>query len=240
MMDTRFLNTFSTPLEKCASIANIVTVFSEQNTDMSILDIGCGTGGIALSIADRLSRSNVTGIDICPRNVEQARKIALDQKMDYRVSFMTADYLHWNPARQFDMILSVSTLQNISADTTALFGKIFSELSDNGRLLCTLPFDCSYNKLLWGMRKVFRAFRGTALDNLILKAGIIFGYGKSGEKFIRERIPYMYMLPYCYDSNRFRLQLNKKGLIFLYEQDEPHASLVQPKHKLLVFRKTVT
>jgi len=53
-------------------------------TNRRVLDAGCGEGYLARALADRGAR--VTGIDLSPRLIEQARDKDPDGRIDYQVA----------------------------------------------------------------------------------------------------------------------------------------------------------
>ena len=58
--------------------------------DASVLDVGCGTGAVALALARRAG-ARVTGIDPVPRHVERARASATQVGLQDRTTFLEAD-----------------------------------------------------------------------------------------------------------------------------------------------------
>jgi sterol 24-C-methyltransferase len=60
---------------------------------MKVLDVGCGIGGPARSIA-QLSGADVTGINISPTQLEVARVMTAKQKLQDRVHFELVDAMH--------------------------------------------------------------------------------------------------------------------------------------------------
>lgn len=72
--------------------------------DRSILDIGTGTGLIALMMAQRAPAARVTGVDVEP--VTQARENAADSLWSDRISFEQVAIQEFAPGIHFDLILS--------------------------------------------------------------------------------------------------------------------------------------
>ncbi len=69
-----------------------------------ILDIGTGSGCIALSLAHSLPGASVCGLDISPEAVKQARQNA--QLNHLHADFMHADIFRFNTPEQYDIIIS--------------------------------------------------------------------------------------------------------------------------------------
>lgn len=73
--------------------------------DLSVLDIGTGSGCIAISLARSLPFANVTALDVSPTAISQAKENASDLRA--KVKFITADMYKWNPApHSIDIIVS--------------------------------------------------------------------------------------------------------------------------------------
>jgi len=71
---------------------------------LNILDIGTGSGCIAISLSLNFPEASVLGIDISPKALEVARKNAEDLKAN--VQFNKLDILNEQVIGQFDLILS--------------------------------------------------------------------------------------------------------------------------------------
>lgn len=70
-----------------------------------ILDVGCGSGCIGLSIAKAFPQSQVVGIDISRMAIELAEENAKRNNI-YNIQFTTADICSYNPDTKFDIIVS--------------------------------------------------------------------------------------------------------------------------------------
>ncbi len=68
-------------------------VKSQLPSQAKILDIGTGSGCIALALKSELPKSSVTGIDISEAALQTAKKNALKNELD--VEFKLADILNW-------------------------------------------------------------------------------------------------------------------------------------------------
>ena len=78
---------------------------SKDKEDLHVLDIGTGSGCIAIALARNLPFSEVTAIDFSDVALEQARKNASDLKA--KVSFIHADMYGWMPDNEsLDIIVS--------------------------------------------------------------------------------------------------------------------------------------
>lgn len=78
---------------------------SEGKSDLSILDIGSGSGCIAIALAKHLSFPNVTAIDISQTAILQAKENADILKV--KIKLIEADMYEWSPApNSYDVIVS--------------------------------------------------------------------------------------------------------------------------------------
>jgi len=71
----------------------------------SLLDVGTGSGAIAISLASELAGWQVTGLDISPEALEVAARNAEKNAVSERVRFLQAD-LAQLPQQQYDLIVS--------------------------------------------------------------------------------------------------------------------------------------
>ena len=128
-------------------------------TDVShscrILDIGTGTGLIALMLAQRCPQASITAIDIDAEAVEQAHENILSSPWKDRVEVLLQDICTFPANQQFDSIVSnppyfIDSLKcpdsqrNTARHTDTLDAKRLLEsvarlLSDNGRFSIILP-----------------------------------------------------------------------------------------------------
>jgi SAM-dependent methyltransferase len=87
---------------------------------MSVLDAGCGPGSITIGIAEIVSPGEVTGIDIQPAQVEQARSMAAAQGLA-NVRIQAADiYRLPFPDHSFDAAFANGVLMHLREPVLAL------------------------------------------------------------------------------------------------------------------------
>ncbi|TJY36093.1 peptide chain release factor N(5)-glutamine methyltransferase [Pontimicrobium aquaticum] len=85
----------------------IINCHSEQNkeTELNILDIGTGSGCIAISLAKNLSNAKVFALDISNDALKTAKQNAVNNEVE--VEFIEADILDWDCGNlEFDIIVS--------------------------------------------------------------------------------------------------------------------------------------
>ncbi len=76
-----------------------------------VLDIGCGYGAVARSIATHVGDSTVTGIDIDPANIAQAKAAANPPNLQ----FVAGDALQDLPDGKWDVVVLSNVLEHIDA-----------------------------------------------------------------------------------------------------------------------------
>ncbi len=72
---------------------------------LEVVDLGTGSGAIALALADQRPQARVTAVDVCPAALKVAQGNAGSLGLD-RVSLLVGDW--WQPlsGRQFDLVVS--------------------------------------------------------------------------------------------------------------------------------------
>ena len=145
--------------DRCAMKVGTDGVLLGAWTDVShscrILDIGTGTGLIALMLAQRCPQASITAIDIDAEAVEQARENVLLSPWSDRVEVALQDICKYLTDKHFDTIVSnppyfIDSLKcpdsqrNTARHTDTLDAKRLLEsvarlLSDNGRFSIILP-----------------------------------------------------------------------------------------------------
>ena len=145
--------------DRCAMKVGTDGVLLGAWTDVShscrLLDIGTGTGLIALMLAQRCPKASITAIDIDAEAVEQARENVLLSPWSDRVEVALQDICKYLTDKHFDTIVSnppyfIDSLKcpdsqrNTARHTDTLDAKRLLEsvarlLSDNGRFSIIFP-----------------------------------------------------------------------------------------------------
>jgi len=104
---------------------------------LSILDIGCGSGGITLSLVSDYGAGKVVGIDVEEPVLERARVRARERGLDDRVEFIDIEPgpLPF-PDECFDVVFSKDAMIHVP-DKEALFRDIYRILAPGGALLAS-------------------------------------------------------------------------------------------------------
>jgi len=100
-----------------------------------VLDIGCGVGRWSRLLASR--GADVTGVDISPTMIEEARRRAQGEGVADRCHFLVGDISVLDVPGRFDLILGVTVLQHI-LDPIALHAAIEalrSRVTPEGRIV---------------------------------------------------------------------------------------------------------
>lgn len=79
----------------------------EKNSDaVRVLDIGTGSGAIAVSIAYYAANTVVHAIDISREAIETAKRNAKKHKVNNRIHFIQKDFFGWEPDSPYDIVVS--------------------------------------------------------------------------------------------------------------------------------------
>lgn len=81
---------------------------------LRIVDLGCGTGTIALLLAERLPTAQIVGVDLADSMLAIARKKVLARALDARIELVRRDVKATElDAGAFDLVLSNSTMHHL-------------------------------------------------------------------------------------------------------------------------------
>jgi len=74
--------------------------------DLRLVDVGAGSGAIALALAKELPAAEIHATDISPEALEVARANAARHELTSRITFHQADLLNGLPHGEFDFVVS--------------------------------------------------------------------------------------------------------------------------------------
>ena len=131
-----------------------------------ILDAGCGVGGACIYLAKTFG-CHATGITICTRQVEMARKNAQREGVSHLTEFYEMDYMKTTfPDKTFDLVWGLESI--CYADSKqALIDEAFRVTNDHGRLIIADGFASreSYTgKDAWQMQRWLDGWIVNSLD----------------------------------------------------------------------------
>lgn len=114
----------------------------ELKGPLKALDVGCGTGGVAIRIAQAVPESSVIGIDIFQgvsgSSPEQPRFNAAAENVEDRVAFQEGNLLAIPfPENSFDIVTAGSVLHEIKGDENKLkaLNEIWRVLKPSGKFI---------------------------------------------------------------------------------------------------------
>jgi cyclopropane-fatty-acyl-phospholipid synthase len=97
---------------------------------MRVLDIGCGWGGLALYLADRLG-ANVTGITLSEEQLKTAKARATEVDLAHQAQFYLRDYRQENGT--YERIVSVGMFEHVGVNHyDTFFRRIRENLTQDG------------------------------------------------------------------------------------------------------------
>jgi trans-aconitate methyltransferase len=208
-------------------LAERALAYLPEAAGQSILDLGCGTGDLAVALKRDRPDSRVTGIDFSLANVEAARA-----RTD-AILFHFGDYLHWQGG-PFAMIVADSVLHLIEGPFDAVASKIAGDLAQNGLLVATVPDNCLQNRLLMLARRLYR-LTPPVTDSLVVRLAMLLHPGLSRE-VLTDRMPYMRNLPRLFGA-REQSVFARMGLHLEHAEPLANPSLAKPRHCLMVWRR---
>ena len=101
---------FTIHQERCAMKVGtdgcLLGAWVDLSQSQRILDVGCGSGLIAIMTAQRCPGSTITGIEIDNEAASQAAENAESSPWAERIEIICEDFLKFTPEQQFDTIVS--------------------------------------------------------------------------------------------------------------------------------------
>jgi release factor glutamine methyltransferase len=94
------------PRPETEHLVEAVLARFDRGADPRIVDVGTGSGAIAVAIAHALPRSQVTAVDFSPKALEVARRNADRHGLTDRITLLQSDLLAAAFSMEFDVVVS--------------------------------------------------------------------------------------------------------------------------------------
>ena len=213
---------------------DIVVAHVPSDRAIRLLDLGAGTGSLVFRLAEALPSAELIGIDVSEANVRAAVTQQAARSDTARVHFEVANYFEFT-ARPFDAIVSDGVLHLIPGDTSTLITKLAHDVRPGGLVICSMPYDCLYNRLMTMLRRVLRALRSPWLDAVILQAARALHGRELDDAGLEERVIYMYFVPERLMNDGLMACFAGAGLRRAAEYPMASTSPSQLRHRVTVF-----
>ncbi|MGQ9630611.1 MAG: citrate/2-methylcitrate synthase [bacterium] len=111
------------------AIINAIPFLKDQR--IRVLDLGIGTGELALKVLETFTNSHVVGVDISPQMIGIAkRKLA---KYEDRLSFLQEDFVNLDFHEEFDVIVSTFAIHHLDdGEKRRLYRRAYDFLKGRG------------------------------------------------------------------------------------------------------------
>src|SRR5215208_4593360 len=130
----------------------------------TVLDLGCGTGTLAVLIKQRHPQTHVVGLDIDPRVLEHAASKARQAGVDIDFTLASALELPY-PSAHFDRVVSSLMLHHLSREQKErALSEVWQVLKPDG-LLCVADFGRPHTVYTRSVALVLRRFE-EVVDNI--------------------------------------------------------------------------
>src|SRR5215208_6253576 len=110
----------------------------EIRPDLSVVDLGCGTGELTRQLAEALPNSDVTGLDSSPQMLDAARASSFSSS---NLHFEQGDQAHLTG--EWDLIFSNAAL-HWSEDHAELIPSLYQKLAAGGQIAVQIPSNFSH------------------------------------------------------------------------------------------------
>ncbi|WP_312421996.1 methyltransferase [Epilithonimonas sp.] len=211
--------------------AVLLGILSSVRQAREILEVGTGTGIVALMLAQRNSEANILGIDINPEAVQISQNNFYNSPFADRVQSQHQDFKNFETEKRFDLIVSnppyfetnssekdILARQRLELDFSDLIQKASELLSGKGLYSVIIPIDsekqftqiCSDN-LLFLQRKVIIQGISTAKPKRVVLEYTFQKLEVTEEYFVIEKSPRVYSDEYLELTKDFHI-FNKKTL----------------------------
>jgi trans-aconitate 2-methyltransferase len=224
--------TFSGRSGSAVAFLGAVTQRLADRKGIRILELGCGTGDVALAMAERNEDHKIVGLDLSASNVALAESLSTKLHVDKRPTFQSGDYRSWSCGR-FDVIVADSVIHLIAMDDRELVAKLSRDLAPGGLLIITMPDHCARNVTLMLLRRAWRLMPA-GFDRVALAAARLL-HSDEPSHILAERIGYLRIIPERLFDSLFVSRMEDAGLTLKEVMPWPGPSLLKPRHRFIVF-----
>lgn len=111
--------------------ALVLSIPFEKESEIKVIDLGCGTGTILKKIKEQFPNAKLTALDLS-RNMIEMTKFKLDKYDD--VEYYIEDFYNFEFPKKYDAIVSSLALHHLitDEDKKVFYGKIYDALSRDG------------------------------------------------------------------------------------------------------------
>jgi tRNA (cmo5U34)-methyltransferase len=111
--------------------AVVDSIHFEKDSEIRVIDLGCGTGTVARRISDKFRNSKIYCLDIASNMIDIARQKLSDHK---DVEFITGDFSTVIFDNKFDVVVSSLALHHLENDQSKkdFYKKVYDVLTDPG------------------------------------------------------------------------------------------------------------
>ena len=154
----------------------LLGAWADLSNSRNILDVGCGSGLIAIMAAQRCPEATITGIELDKDASMQAQENASASPWNERIKIVHADFLQYTPTEKFDTILSnppyftssmkcpddkrTKARHDDSLSSGALLAHAHELLLDGGKLSVVIPAE---QKDIWNNQAIILGLNMTRL-----------------------------------------------------------------------------
>lgn len=219
---------FSALPQGADAFAAYVVALLPATESRRVLEIGSGSGEVALRIRQARPLAQVTGVDFAPANIAAAQA----QGGGSGIAYVCGDYLDWRNGC-FDLIVADSVLHLIDAPLQRLAAKLAADLPAGGLVVATVPDAGISNRAHLLLRRLWR-WTPPAADRLALAVASRL-HPRLSRQALADRLPYLRLLPRLFGTNEHRM-FAAAGLVLERNEPWPRPSLAKLRHRLMMWR----
>lgn len=84
----------------------------QNNSELTILDLGIGTGQTTLDLLIKFPNAKITGVDVSPKMFGVAKNRL--RELAKQVKFIEADMIDFKPTQKFDVCIAVLSIHHLN------------------------------------------------------------------------------------------------------------------------------